>query len=151
MRLCSSAMSEKSGMSICKSWCLHFASFIAYSLSANLTPFERILIAVLGSSFLIWFIKTNKLSPIRVGSPPVIPISWVLLSNREINFKLNGVLSFSCNIGGCGHIMQRWLHLSVAIIALWLDLISYTKTISPRLLMTTASPSLNPSILLTTQ
>ena len=31
----------------------YFASFIAYSLSANLTPFERILIAVLGSSFLI--------------------------------------------------------------------------------------------------
>ena len=33
--------------------------------------------------------------------------------------------------------MQRWLHRSVTIIALWLDLTSYTKIISPCLLITT--------------
>lgn len=35
--------------------------------------------------------------------------------------KLKRVLSFSCKIGGCGHIIQRWLQRSVAIRALWLE------------------------------
>ena len=141
IRLCSSAISENSGMSICKSWCLHLANFMAYSLSANFTPLDKMLIAVWGNTFFIWFINVKRLSPISVGSPPVMPISCVLLSNNEISFWLKGVLSFSCSIGGCGHMMQRWLQRSVAISALWLEFISYTNMISPCLLITTTSPS----------
>lgn len=131
-------------------WCLYLASFMAYSLSANFTPLDM-LVAVLGNSFLMWFVNVKRLSPMRVGSPPVIPISCVLLLNKEISFRLNGVLSFSCRIGGCGHMMQRWLRRSVAISALWLEFISYTKMISPCLLITTASPSWKSPVRFTTQ
>ena len=128
-------------MSICKSLCLQSASLRAKDLSANLTPLVSKLIDALGWYLFICFISTNKLSPISVGSPPVMPNDWVFLSMREISLILNDVLSVSCATGGCGHIMHLWLQRSVANIALCCDCISYKKIISPLLLMVTTSPS----------